>query len=213
MKKYYTFLFLSALFNFAEAKNLEEDKAFALLDQVGEYKNFRATFMYTQQQPGESPQHQVLEGIIVVQGAQYRLAIEGQEVVTNGETVWTYLVDAHEVQIADYDPEQALSSPWGIFATYREAYLFHAMRSQQIGGAVYDVIDLLAKDKESLLPKVTVTLARATKHIKRVAALDNDGVVHTFNSTNFETDLALEASFFTFNTDESEGVEVIDMRE
>lgn len=208
MKKY--LLLLSVLASTALAQQ-DEKTAFTVLDSLCQHRNFQAVFTYHSRSRQESTE-ETREGTITVQGSQYRLSLTDQEIITNGETVWTYLKAANEVQIDDYDPEQAATTPWGILNNYRQDYVFFGLRTQQIGDEVLDIVELLSKDKEHSLPKITLTIERTSKHLRCLEALDSNQTIHTFLITKFATDLALAHTFFTFNPEEHQDVEVIDMR-
>ena len=210
MKKYLLLGLLGVLSKLAMAQQ-EEEKAFALLDSLRQHHNLQATFTYHSQSPqgqlGES-----LEGTITVQGNQYHLTTAEQEIINNGETVWTYLAAANEVQINDHDPDQEAATPWTLLTNYRQDYGFLRLRTRQVDDQVCDVIELLAKDKENALLQITLTIERATEHIKRLEALDSNKTRHVFSITNFATDVVLDDIFFKFNPEQYAGIEVIDMR-
>lgn len=209
MKKYCLLLLVSSTFHPARAQ-CQENKAFALLDNISHH-NFQAAFVYSSQssqgKPGET-----LEGNIAVQGHQYRLSMDGQEIVNDGTTIWTYLTYANEVQITNHHPEQAAATPWAILNNYRQDYTVLDLCTQEIDQHVYDVINLQAKDKEHSLPHITLTIERTTKHIKRLATLDSDQTLHIFSITDFAYDLKFDKAFFNFNTKEYVAIEIIDMR-
>ncbi len=208
IQKYCLLFLLSAPFNPGIAQH--QEAAFALLDSISQ-RSFQATFTYSSRSP-QGELEATLEGKITVQGNQYRLTIDGQEVVSNGQTVWTYLKDANEVQITDHDPEQKAVTPWTIFANYRRDYTLCRFDTHQENGHVYDSVELLAKDVENSLSKVRITVERATKHIECAQVTDNNQTRYSFFITNFEYDLKFDKAFFSFNAEAHKGVEVIDMR-
>lgn len=212
MKKYCLLLLLiSSSFHLARAKHPDEEKAFKILDQISQH-NFQATFTYIHR----SSQLELLEsfegGKIAVQGNKYRLTLPGQEVINNGKTVWTYLMDANEVQITDHDPEQEATTPWTIFANYRRDYGFSRFDTHQADGHSYDSVELFAKDTENVLARIRITVARNTKYIKYVEVMDHNQTLHIFFMTDFVYDLTLDKAFFNFNLDDYQDIEVIDMR-
>lgn len=210
MKKYCLFFLLSSSIGPAMAQN-EKEAAFTLLDSISQH-SFRATFTYETR----SSQLEFLEsfegGEIAICGNQYRLTLPGQEVINDGQTVWTYLKDANEVQITDHDPEQVAVTPWTIFANYRQDYTFSRFDTHQANGHVYDSVELLAKDAENFLSRVKITVERATKHIEYVEVMDSNQILHVFLITDFAYDLTFDKAFFSFNAEAHQEVEVIDMR-
>jgi outer membrane lipoprotein-sorting protein len=167
--------------------------------------------MYNHQSP-QGELEEAFEGKIVVQGNQYRLTLPEQEVINNGQTVWTYLKDANEVQIINHDPEQEATTPWTILANCRQNYVLDRLDAQQVDEHVCDLVKLVSKDNEHDLLKVTLTIAHATRHIERLEILDSNQTLHIFFITEFAYDLDLNPAFFYFNAKKYPGVEVIDMR-
>lgn len=205
------YLLLLCIFPSLAMAQQEEKKAFALLDSISQHNNFQATFTYHSQAPQEQP-GEALQGTITVQGNQYRLVTAEQEIINNGKTVWTYLMAAKEVQINDYNPDQETATPWAILTNYRQDYSVFSFRTQQVGDQCYEVIDLLVKDKACSLLKITLTIEQATKHIKRLEALDSNKTLHIFCINHFVTDVALYDTFFSFSPEQYAGIEIIDMR-
>jgi len=186
-----------------------EEQAAGLLDSIRQH-NFQAHFTYNSQADQEGHAESVL-GKITVEGNRYRLIMKDQEIFNDGETVWTYLQDAKEVQISEYDPEVA-TMPWMILENYRQHYTLSCLDTHRANGKVYDVVALAAKNDEHRLTRVRLIIERTTKYIKCLEVNDNNGIVHTFVITDFVYDLTLDKTFFTFNIEAYPGVEIIDMR-
>lgn len=213
IQKYYLLLVLSGSFGYAMARQQDEEKAFSLLNSISQ-RSFRATFLYTNRSELDDSLVPFEEGgQIVIYGNKYRLMLPEQEVINNGQTVWTYLKEANEVQITDYDSQQgATATLWTILANYRRHYTLGSFDTHQTNGQNQDSIKLLAKDVENSLAVINITVDRATKYIKFVEVIDNNQTLHAFLITDFEYDLKFDKAFFSFNADEHPGVEVIDMR-
>jgi outer membrane lipoprotein-sorting protein len=50
------------------------------------------------------------KGKITVKGDKFRMVLPEQEVINNGATIWTYLPEAKEVNIDNYDPTRKIST-------------------------------------------------------------------------------------------------------
>nr|MCU0318185.1 outer membrane lipoprotein carrier protein LolA [Amoebophilaceae bacterium] len=174
-------------------------------------RSFRATFKYSSQSP-QNELGDTFEGEITVQGNQYRLIMQGQEIINDGQTVWTHLIEANEVQITDQDPEQNAVMPWAIWSNYRQAYTMGRFDTHQVDKRVCNVVELVPKDDEHGLLKVVLTIAHTTKHIQCLEILDSNYTLHIFSVTNFTYDPSLDKAFFKFDPKEHQGIEIIDMR-
>ena len=215
MRKYYFLALLLCTTRLVWAGPPDEMAAH-LLDSISKLKNFQATFT---NQIQEEVSGEELTGSIIVQGNQYRLVMGGQEVISDGTTVWNYLVDANEVQINDYNPEQNASMSWLLLTNWRQKYQFHNLSTQKVyhkcGNGPYDIhhtVTIIARDPENDVQQLIITIERDTKHIKCLEALDSNRQRHIFFITKFETELALDEAFFKFIPENHADIEVIDMR-
>lgn len=206
-------LHISSSLSAAMATHQDEEKAFKILDYINQHP-FQATFTYSSQsgQHALEEEEAVWKGKLIVQGNQYRLTLQDQEVISNGQTVWTYLKDVNEVQITDHDPEQDAAIPWRIFAYYRQYYALVRLDTHQIDGQVYDVIELVSTNEENELLKLIITVTHATKHIKSLAMYDDNHTLHVLSVTDFRYKPNFDATCFQFNPQSYQGIEIIDMR-
>src|SRR5687768_265735 len=105
MKK---FVLAFILLGFAGVAFAQYDpKALEILDAMSKkYKSipaFEANISYTLTNEVEKVNEE-FKGKITVKGDKYKLVLPEQEVINNGTTTWTYLPEAKEVNIDNYDP-------------------------------------------------------------------------------------------------------------
>ncbi|XWN35449.1 MAG: outer membrane lipoprotein carrier protein LolA [Roseivirga sp.] len=193
------------------AAQSEQRQAWALLDRLSEQHSIQAVFVYSSRDQQGAP-GTTLQGKVTLQGEQYRLQLDQQEIVCNGTTVWTYLRDVNEVQITESTPDPTASTPWGVLTHYRQDYTFAHLRMIKIDNSVYDVIDMVAKDEQQPLSQFTVTIERDTGHIHTLEVLDREQTWHRFSVVSFASGETLDETFFTFIPEDYRDIEVIDMR-
>ena len=152
MQKYYLIVLLNFCWGPSMAQHPQEEDFLAVINYI-KGRNLQATFVYDIRS-SQGKLEKELEGGIAIQGNQYRLTLGTQEVINNGETVWTYLTDVNEVQIHNCDPKQTAANPWMLLADYRQDYKLLNVYRKIIGDQTYDVIDLLSKNAEHSLPKI-----------------------------------------------------------
>ena len=90
--------------------NSQEDKvALDLLNSMSEnykkMKGFTSSFTYTMENLTEDISDS-FSGKISVKDDKYILFIEGQKIINDSKTVWTYLEDLNEVTISDFDASE-----------------------------------------------------------------------------------------------------------
>lgn len=209
MKKCYLLLLLGGFWNATKAQN-QQAAASALLERISQ-NSFQASFTY-HSRPSQGLSGDTWRGKIAVHEHKYRLTLPEQEVISDGQTIWTHLKAANEVHITDHDPEQTAATPWAMLADHRQDYIVHNLYTKKIDGQVCDVVDLIAKDEEDFLQKITLMIEKKTKYIKRLEILDINQTLHIFFVTNFLYNVKFDKLFFNFNVEEYGGIEIIDMR-
>ena len=207
-------ILLSTMVNGVRAQMQKDAKALEILDSMCAYcQNIKAcevTFTYTIENLQEGEQEE-FEGTITVKGEKYRLCVEGQEIFSNGETTWLYLKDVNEVNINNYDPKDH-SNPFKIYTIYKEGYQSMYVEEKVIKGKIYDIIELTPIEQDDTIFKIALEIERDTKRLRSWSKLEHNGTKHTYLITKFEEKLSLDDTYFNFNPDNYEGIEVIDMR-
>ena len=62
------------------------------------------------------------KGVLYLQGDLYRLELEGQTIVSDGESNWIHLIDEKEVQIIEVEDDEESMSPSKMFTIYQQGY-------------------------------------------------------------------------------------------
>src|SRR5689334_1658932 len=119
MKKSLLAIVLLVFAKFAFAQY--DPKALEILDAMSKkYKAipaFEANISYTLTNEVEKINEE-FKGKITVKGEKYRLVLPEQEVINNGSTIWTYLPEAKEVNIDNYDPKSEDIKPSKLHEIY-----------------------------------------------------------------------------------------------
>ena len=98
-------------------------KALEILDKMSNlYKSmisFSSTFEYSMVNLDEDIEDS-FQGKIIIKEEKYLLKIEGQEIINDGETVWTYIPELNEVNISTFEPDDQEISLNNVFDLYKE---------------------------------------------------------------------------------------------
>lgn len=215
MRKRFSFLVV-VFFAFSQAVSAQyDDKALVVLDAMSEkYQKipaYEATFV----QSLENTQEQVnenFEGEITVKDEMFRLKMEGQEIINNGSTVWTYIPEVNEVNIDTYDPAEGEMTPSKIYSAYKEGYKYVYLKEKKIDGKTYDVIDLVPENKNNLFFKIRMLIDQENKMLKGWTMFDRNGNKYVYEITNFTVKDSIPDSYFEFDKSKHKGVDVIDLR-
>ena len=89
--------------------NPQDPKAQEILDALSNkaagYTSFSADFEYTLLNKSEGI-NETQSGSVTMKGKQkYKLEVAGQEIISDGETVWTFIKEVGELQISDVPEE------------------------------------------------------------------------------------------------------------
>lgn len=205
---------LILLFGFQVAALAQHDeKARVILDKMStsyqKIPSYKADFSYILTNESEGL-NESFEGKIAVKNDMYRLNMDAQEIINNGETMWTYLKDVNEVNIDYYDPEEGDMSPNTIYSAYKEGFKYIFLDNESAGDV--NVIDLVPDDKNSQYFKVRLLINKSDNTLKGWKIFDKAGNVIHYDIKNFNPKANLQDSYFVFNEDDYDGVEVIDLR-
>lgn len=172
---------------------------------------FEANISYTMTNDAENISEE-FKGKITVKGDKFRLALPEQEVINNGTTLWTYLPDAKEVNIDNYDPSSEDINPSKIYEVYKKGFKYLYLKDETEGGVVCEVIDLVPEKKEAQYFKIRMNISKKDKSIQSWTMFDKGGNRYKYTITKFTPNVKIDDSYFTFDPGKYPGVEVIDLR-
>ena len=214
MKKFLTLLALSV--TLTQAATAQQDpKAGKILDQMSaKYQAmnaFRANFTQTLENDKTKVKDN-LSGDIIVSGPKFRLKVNGQEVINNGQTMWTFMRSENEVNVSDYDPDEQEVSPTQIFTLYKKGYKYSYAGETTEAGVPYDLIELAPDDHSNPVYKVKLKVSKADKSVKSWELFNKNGNRYTFTIKKFVPNPPVDAGTFAFDKAKYKGVKVIDLR-
>jgi len=188
-----------------------DKKATAILDEVSvktkSYKTIKIDFTYAMDNAKEKI-HDKFKGTLVSKGDKYKLTAAGQDVISDGKTIWTYLKDANEVQINNVGEDEDSFTPTKMLSGYTKDF-----KSKFIEEKGNDqVIELYPLKKGKTFTKVRLTIDKAKKQISRFVIYDRSGSTFSYIIDKFVADQPIADTVFTFNKAEHPGVDVNDMR-
>ena len=108
MKKIIVFInliFLNQFSLFSQEDKLALDLLNSMSDNYKKMKGFTSSFTYSMKNLTEDITDS-FSGKISVKDDKYVLFIEGQKIINDSKTVWTYLEDLNEVTISEFDPSE-----------------------------------------------------------------------------------------------------------
>jgi outer membrane lipoprotein-sorting protein len=149
------------------------------------------------------------KGILILEADNFRLEMDAQTVINNGENQWVYLADMNEVQIMEHDPEDDMMSPNKLFTIYEKGYKYTYVGAEAEKGKRLQIIDLFPEESSAFM-KVTLAVDAAKNQLHKITIHDKNGGTYIYLITSFSSNTTVKP--FTFNSAEFPGVEVIDLR-
>lgn len=188
-----------------------DKKATAILDEVSvktkSYKTIKIDFTYAMDNAKEKI-HDKFKGTLLSKGDKYKLTAAGQDVISDGKTVWTYLKEAKEVQINNVGDDDDSFTPTKLLSGYSKDY-----KSKFIEEKGNDqIIELYPLKKGKTFTKVRLTIDKSKKQISKFIIYDRSGSTFSYIVDKFVADQAITDATFSFNKAEHPGVEMNDMR-
>ena len=209
MKKLIFLVIIAALNMAAFAQS--DKKATAILDEVSvktkAYKTIKIEFTYSMDNAKQKI-HDKFKGTLLSKGDKYKLTAAGQDVISDGKTVWTYLKDTKEVQINNVGEDDDSFTPTKLLSGYSKD--FKSKFIEEKGNEQY--IELYPLKKGKSFTKVQLIIDKSKKQISRFVIYDRNGSTFAYLVDKFVTDQPIADNVFTFNKAEHPGVEINDMR-
>jgi outer membrane lipoprotein carrier protein len=192
-----------------------DPKALEILDAMSKkYKSipaFEANISYTLTNETEKINEE-FKGKITVKGDKFKLVLPEQEVINNGTTMWTYLPEAKEVNIDNYDPTSDDLNPSKFYEIYKKGYKYLYLEDKTEGGVLCEVVDLVPEKKDAQYFKVRMNIVKKDKSIQSWTMFDKGGNKYKYTITKFAPNATVTDNFFTFDEKKYPGVEIIDLR-
>jgi len=172
------------------------------------YKNMTVGFDFIFENKNQNI-NEKQKGILVLQEEMFRLEMEEQIIINDGESQWIYLADMNEVQIMEYNPEEEMMSPNKLFTIYEKGYKYSYVGAESEKGKRLQIIDLFPKESGAFM-KINLAVDAAKNQLHKITIIDKNGGTYTYLVTSFKSNTSVAP--FTFNTNDYQGVEVIDLR-
>lgn len=192
-------------------------KAKAILEGVSKkvngLKSLKANFALTLSGGKGGKVTDSKKGTISLKGQKYHLQINGQEIICDMKSVWTYNKAAKEVQVSAYNPAEQSMSPAKLFTNfYDKEYKYSYKGETTEQKKKCDLIELVPNDKTKQLSKIELMVDKATSTIIGGNYTEKNGNSYKIAISNYTPNAVVPDSYFTWDPKEHPGVEVVDLR-
>ncbi len=157
--------------------------------------------------------HDTKKGSVYVKGPKYKVVMDGQEIISDNTTSWTYAKDINEVTVSNVDHSNTSMTPAKIFTNfYDKDFLYRLTGESTEKGKVLQNIELTPTDKSKNFFKVLVDVDKKNQTLARMRVFEKNGNRYTYEITSFKPNGAVTDDLFTFDAKKYPGVEVVDLR-
>ena len=200
-----SFIFLNAYFLFSQDDKIALDMLNSMSDNYKKMNGFTSSFTYTMKNLSEDITDS-FSGKISVRDDKYVLYIEGQKIINDSKTVWTYLEDLNEVTISDFDPSEQDISINNVFEVYKEGYKYKFI--DKIDGI--NNVEIYPDDEGKSYFKISFAILE-NNLLSSFTVYDKSNSIFIYSIDDFLEE-ELDNELFTFDLEKYLDIEVIDFR-
>ena len=198
-------LFLLFVTQAVTAQNNAEALIRVLVNQVKSHQNMEMKFSY-QISPDEKTLIDALKGKAWLQGEAYKIELPEQQTISDGKTIWSYLVDDEEVLVSNAT-EGTDNTPLKLLTSLDKNYAATLTNIDAQGNAVIELANPKGQYK-----RITLKINAKKTELKNVDIYMEDGSKVMITIEEMKFDQQLDDKFFTFDAKKHSNVDVIDMR-
>ena len=177
----------------------------SVIEKNKAYNDISINFEYSFYDNEDGIANATTNGYAYIKGNSYIVKIYDQEMISNGEILWTHFIDDQEVMITEVSEENN-NSPLAIIDAF----------SKDVNVS-FDVTDnnittlLIEEKNKTTFEIISISVDKDLKITEiLIVTLDGDTIIYKINS--FKTNQNLPDSMFIFDEKIHPNVEVIDMR-
>ncbi len=198
-------LFLLFVTQAVTAQNNAEALIRVLVNQVKSHQNMEMKFSY-QISLDEKTLIDALKGKAWLQGEAYKIELPEQQTISDGKTIWSYLVDDEEVLVSNAT-EGTDNTPLKLLTSLDKNYAATLTNIDAQGNAVIELANPKGQYK-----RITLKINTKKTELKNVDIYMEDGSKVMITIEEMKFDQNLDDNFFTFDAKKHPNVDVIDMR-
>lgn len=141
----------------------------------------------------------LMNGSASVANDKFVLKFQEQHIYCNGPVLWTYLVEAQELTISNFEPEGQMANPANIYDIYKEGFTYEYLRQDNVKGEMVDVVELTSTDPDADFTKIIMYIGQKDSYLKAWDMVDYAGAVSSFEVSSFEPNKTFSDKFFEFD--------------
>ncbi len=167
------------------------------------YKSITASYKQTyRSSKGASS---VSSGKIWVKDQKFKFtSSEGQDITSDGKTVWTYVKDDQIVYVCPVEDAlegEDFSNPNELFTIWEKDFKSRYVKDETVGGKEYQIIYLSPmKPAEKKFHTIVLKVDKAAKQLYKLIIKSNDGSTTIYQLNNFKANPELSDGLFKWKS-------------
>ena len=176
-----------------------------MVDQLKSHKNVEMRFTY-QISPDGRTLGDSQQGHAWLQDEAYKIEMADQQTISDGTTIWSYLIDDEEVMVSNAS-EGSDNTPLKLLTSLDKSYAATLTSIDAKGVAIIELANPNGQYK-----RVTLKIDTVKSELKSADIYLEDGSKVVITVEEMKFDQSLDDKFFTFDASKHPDVDVIDMR-
>ena len=198
-------LFLMLATQVVSAQNEGERIIRAMVEKMKSHKNVEMVFNFSIN-PNDNDLGETEKSHAWLQGEAYKIEMAEQQTISDGKTIWSYLIEDEEVIVSNAS-EGSDNTPLKVLTTLDESYVATLSSINSQGIASIELANPNGQYKRVMLK------INAKKHeLNHADIFMEDGSKIIIDVEEMKYDQTLDDKFFTFDAKKHPNVDVIDMR-
>lgn len=193
---------LSAAAQSKRATNLLDEAA----NKIRGYSSFRIEFTYSMQNKSQGI-NESYSGILISKGDKYRIEVAGQQIVSDGITIWTYLESVNELKINSVDESTQSFTPTNFLLYWKNDYKPIAVKESSNSTTI-----LLEPLRPGAFNRVEIELVLPGNNLRAIRLSDFSGNEFAYIVKKLTPNVAVKDTDFVFDLSKHPNIEVIDLR-
>ncbi len=204
MKKVFTLLLMALSVTLVNAQEGAQDaKSKEILGELSKkaktYKSITADYKQTYKSSKGASSSST--GKIWVKDKKFKFtSSEGQDITSDGTTVWTYVKDDQIVYVCPVEDAlegEDFSDPSELFTIWEKDFKTRYVKDETVGGKVYQIIYLSPmKPATKKFHTIVLKIDKEAKQIYKLIIKSNDGSTTIYQLTNFKANPDLNDGLF-----------------
>lgn len=186
----------------------QDDKSKKILDEVSAKTSSFSTISISFKMSAKGQDvNETMSGTAKIKGDSYFLALDNQEIFSNGETTWTYIKDDNECYIEESDENEDFITPTKLLTIWENGFKSKFVSEDATS---YTIKLFPSNPTDSKFHTVLLKTDKTKKQIKSAVIKGKNGVTLTYILTALVPNRNIPDSAFHFDKTKHPGVTIIE---